>query len=207
MTKEHRNRKAGRLSPQRLLLLAQEQPEQSRGPSELPTPAARRPRALHCGHSGPPQAPPPSRALRHARSPCPQLLPPATAPEASPHALRYARGPRRPSTQAVPEQREAAGPSRHALPSASGGPAVSSAARPGPSAGFRGAGRGGAPRRRRRRWWPRGGGRLGCDPRAVASGAQGRPPPFLQAASPLCPKAQFCSLVWFPWLQKHNLEQ
>lgn len=134
-------------------------------------PAALRLSSFHCGHPGPPQAPPPFRVLRVLRPapvPCPQLLPSAAAPEAPPRALRYARGSRRPSAQAAPEQRQATGPRRHASPSASGGPAVSSATRPGPSAGFRGAGRGGAPRKRVRRWWPRGGGRLGCDPRAVA---------------------------------------
>lgn len=92
-------------------------------------------------------APRPPRAsagppLPRARHLFPQRLPPAAAPEAPPRALRYARGPRRPSAQTASEQREAAGPRRHALPSASGGPAVSSAVRPGPSAGFRGAGRG-----------------------------------------------------------------
>lgn len=203
MTKEHRNRNAGLHSA--YSCSHKNSLNKALGPSELPVPAALRLSSFHGGHPGPPQAPPPFRVLRVLRPapvPCPQLLPSAAAPEAPPRALRYARGSRRPSAQAAPEQRQAAGPRRHASPSASGGPAVSSATRPGPSAGFRGAGRGGAPRKRVRRWWPRGGGRLGCDPRAVVTGVQGRPLRFLQAARP---SAQLWSLVWFPWLREAQL--
>lgn len=135
LTKEYRNRNAPELSAQRLLSLAQYQPEQTQGPSELP----QAPRPLPCGLSTGPRCgstgssglrrPPPRRASP-TRDPFPQLLPHAAGPEAPPRALGSTRGPRRPSAQAAPEQQDAAGPRRHASPPASEGPAAASPARP-----------------------------------------------------------------------------
>lgn len=78
-------------------------------------------------------------------------------------------------------------------------------ARPEPSAGFRGAGRGGA-QTRRRSWWPRGGRRLCSDPCAVAcrQGAQERPRHKLWAPSPLSLWPSYS--LWSPWLRGTRLE-
>lgn len=140
LTKEYRNRNAPELSAQRLLSLAQYQPEQTQGPSELP----QAPRPLPCApytaapRPGPgagaqaarASAGPPPRRASPTRDPFPQLLPHAAGPEAPPRALGSTRGPRRPSAQAAPEQQDAAGPRRHASPPASEGPAAASPARP-----------------------------------------------------------------------------
>lgn len=202
VTKEH---KPKRWTPQRLLLLAQEQPEQSPG----------------------------SERAAHARRPSPELLPlrppgasagPATvprAPRAPPRARPLPAAPtfgccsRSPATRAPlrPGLAQALGPGGPGAATSHGPASPCLAVRLRGSCGQlcdtsgalsrvpgRGAGR--SPEEAGAPLVAAGWRATRLRPARCSQGVQGRPLRFLQAARP---SAQLWSLVWFPWLRGAQL--